>query len=255
MIWTRLLRYVLPVSFVISSLFVDASAWAANAFVQANRARAFGASSVGVTFGSNTTTGNLVACFVWWDTDTDTLNSITDSQSNTYTLLHNPTTLGTARAAMGYAKNITGGTTPTVTANFSGSPGDLVIGCMEISGANTTAPLDQSAMNTQNFPGTGTDLITSGSVTTTTDGEFIFGGTRAEFGTTVTAGTNFTLDASGAGHANIEHRTSNQPSAGSIAATFTPDANDGYITGIMTFIAADAGGGGPDTSKFRRRVQ
>lgn len=69
----------------------------------------------------NLATGSLnVACFKW--EGAFTLNSITDTASNTYTLLTNQShSLGAPHARCGYVLSATGHATNVVTGHFSGS--------------------------------------------------------------------------------------------------------------------------------------
>jgi hypothetical protein len=110
----------------------------------------------------------------------------------------------------------------------------------EISGVNASAPLDGQKMNVQNSPGGGTNAITSTSITTTANGDYIVG---------------FTFDDSanqadwnaGTGYAKredlqiVRYMTAsedrNQSLSGSAAATFTATAAGfgDFITGIMAF--------------------
>lgn len=201
-------------------------------FVQAKRARAFSGTTNPVAFDSAVTAGHLIAVGVTWDSTTVTLTSITDSLGNTYTLVGNPTSSITGRAAMSYVPNVLGGAN-TVTATFSGSISSVIC-VQEISGANASSPLDQSALNAQTNPGTGTDAVTSGTVTTTTAGQYIFGFSGdSNSGATFTQGTGFTAaDVGNAGAAEYQV----QGAAGSLAATFTISAGFAVtITGIMTF--------------------
>ncbi len=93
---------------------------AATAFVQSASISEFSSGTTdAVTFTRNAKAGNLIAVYVAWTNTTDSLSSVTDSLGNTYTLVQNPTTLGTqGRAAGAYSKNILGGPC-TVTATFS----------------------------------------------------------------------------------------------------------------------------------------
>lgn len=254
----HLARWLVAITLLMGYIYTPAPSWAVNSFVQTCADTEFTAdTNVACTWGSNTTSGNVIACAVWWGDNTSTITSVSDSVHGALT----DSGLGVQRLnsvhsmQMFYAENITGGTTPTITATFSGSLGvTTTIGCHEVSGRATSGALDQKQWNTQNFAGTGTDFITSGSVTTTTDGQYIFGVTRSQFSSSAAAGTNFTRRTGGTGQQVIvtENLTDDQVSAGSIAATFTPDDNDGYITGIMTF--KSSGGGGPNTSQLRRRI-
>lgn len=233
------------------ALLAASPASAATAFVQSKAFNGFSGTDVAATFDANVTAGNLICGYVMWGWSgaQPTLDSVTDSLGNTYTLLHNPTnaTPGALKfaAAMFYAKNISGGA-DTVTATFSGSVSPRRIVIHEVSGADTTAPLDVSAMLAQSDPGTGTDAVTSGSVTTTASGDYIFGATAdVSQGTTPVAGTGFT-SREGANVMRSEDQI--QASAGSIAATFTgSNSIADYISGIMTF--KPAGGGPPPRNR------
>jgi hypothetical protein len=117
----------------------------------------------------------------------------------------------------------------------------------EISGADTSSPLDQCALNFQATPGTGSNAVTSGSVTTTTDGQFIFGASRGNVSSqTVTHGTSpnvFTADYEAGAARGLLNEHFIQSTQGAIAATGTSDTGGAInqITGIMTFKAAAAG--------------
>jgi hypothetical protein len=216
------------------------------AHVQSKAATNFSSTTVTATWNSNTTTGNAILAAIWWDDETNTLSSVSDSVAGALTLVDNPTnssTGGSERMAMAYLENITGGTTPTVTATFSGSPGTLCLAVMEISGAATSGMLDQHVINS-GAADTNPNAVTSGNVTTTANNEFIFGCGHCEFNTSLSAGTNYTLDAGSGDQVFIEHRTSNLASAGSIAATFTESGSDAWMAGIMTIKEPGGGGGG-----------
>lgn len=187
---------------------------------------------------SAASTADTICGWVYWQSTTITLNSVTDG-TNTYTLIHNPTTVDTtSRYAMFYCLSVTAGTF-TVTANLSGAAfGNVIVHLIRGSGAVT---LDKSALASQGFPGTGTDAVSSGNVTTTTDGQYIFGASAKvnAAGNVLTAGTGFTsrTQQNNSGAASLsESRT--QTSAGAIAATFTTSSDGFYGTGIMTFKSA-----------------
>ena len=71
---------------------------------------------------SNTTTGNLILVQILLAFPVfSNISSVTDSQGNSYASVGSPQTLSNSQLLTYYAFNITGGTTPTVTANFTGS--------------------------------------------------------------------------------------------------------------------------------------
>ena len=202
-----------------------------------------------LAFTSNLTAGNLFVGFVTWKSSTVTLDSITDTLGHTITLVNNPTATngGNYRSALFYAKNISGGA-DTLTFNFSASTttNGLV---HEVSGLDTIAPLDQSAIVDQTAPGTGTDAVTTGNVTTTTDGQYIFGCSQNDNGIDMSAGTGFTERVAQADELTSEDKI--QTSADAVAATWTAVGTGGFWGhGIATFkaaAAAGAEGGGPRT--------
>lgn len=212
------------------------------AFVQSKNNIAFGATSVSATFDSSVTAGNLIVAVVSINNTSETINSTTDTQSNSYTPLDNPTddSGNGQRAAAFYAENVTGGSV-TVTANFSASVVGI-IAIHEISGADITSPEDGHAAQAQTNPGTGTDAVTSGDITPSADGAYIFGATFVSGGsTTPTIGTNFALREQNAFRVTTEDLI--QGSAGAIAATFTTTgAIDDFITFIVAFKPPAAGG-------------
>ena len=95
------------------------------------------------TWAANTVTGNCAIVCVFWKNNT-TISSVTDSQGNTYV------DCGAGRLARptdGYlqilgAKNIIGGTTPTVTVTFAAAVIEKAVALVEYSGANTDSLFD-----------------------------------------------------------------------------------------------------------------
>lgn len=213
------------------------------AFVQSKLTRqTASATTTAATFTSNVTAGNLIAVMASWDGGIGVLSGITDSLGNTYTAVNNVSDGGNPNHyATWYAKNITGGAC-TVTVTYTSSRPITLLEVVEISGVDTTAPLDKSAIQLQATPGTGANAVTSGSVTTTTDGQFIFGCSIAtgSFTQTYSVGTGFTsIDNVGTSVSDraliCEYQI--QTSAGAIAATATQTNNQNVVTAIMTFKA------------------
>lgn len=197
-------------------------------------------------FSTNPTTGNLIVVSFGWG-DTDLTPTVTDG-TNTY---HSATKLFTGDGqghAIFYAYNITGGAL-TVSANFAGNSVSfrrLIIS--EYSGILTGSdPLDKFAINFQSGAGsTGTNGITSGSVTTTSgqNGQLIYGSTQnvGDAGAGINAGTTvaFTERVSITGE-TFTTEDFTQTTAGSIAATFThATGNRDMCTAIATFKIAVA---------------
>ena len=209
----------------------------AAAYVQSNSGTVFSGTTIAVAYSSNVTAGGLLVCHIYANHG---ISSVADSRSQTYSASTNVTDGATYSLATFYFPNTTGGAC-TITCTFAGAVTYASMQVAEYSGVATSLPLDQTTSNNQTTPGTATDAITSGSVTTTTDGQLIVGWTTALTGGvgTVTAGTNYTARTNIFGDTVDEDRV--QTSAGSIAATFTTtSATSNYITIISTFKAATA---------------
>src|SRR5260370_30400743 len=69
----------------------------------------------------------------------------------------------------------------TVSCNLSTASMGKSIIVHEISGVNTSTPLDGQKLNVQNSPGGGANAGTSGRITTTVNGDYVFGLTFNDF--------------------------------------------------------------------------
>lgn len=125
----------------------------------------------------------------------------------------------------------------TVTAALSGSS-SYEFDIIEYSGVATTSPVDQSKTATLTDPGTGSNAVTSGTVTTTTNGQLIVSAASrvGGSGSTTSAGTGYTIRQNALGHSPIEDKI--QASAGAVAGTFTAsNAADDFIVSLITLKA------------------
>jgi hypothetical protein len=190
-------------------------------------------------FTNNVASGNLIVAAASWDSTSTTTMSCTDSRGNTYSNVNvwndttNTQTLGICYAIGGSS----GADTVTVTLGAGASFRRMVIS--EYSGVAATSPVDVSASAPAAAATTTTDATTSGAVTTTLDGDLIYGAVMDTTGSATTIqGTGFQPR----GYTNtkdilVEDRQ--QTAAGSIAATFTiGTAGNRYIAAIVAFKAA-----------------
>jgi hypothetical protein len=233
-------------------LLTAGPAHAANAFIQsALSSSCNGASTCAATL-TGVGEGNLViAVFHFLNNPARTVTSVCDDGATCaggHVYTHGCTGTGviTGNHSIYYLPNNSSGN-KTVTVTMSGTNTNLRLRLLEVSGADTSTPLDQcSPTNDQTNPGTGTDAVTSASVNTTTDGQFIVGFSTEQSANAVTwtAGTGYTL-ANGGSIFNIsEHQV--QTSAGAIAATFTQSsASADFRSGIATFKAAGGAASSP----------
>jgi hypothetical protein len=223
-----------------TTLTVTAPAGQGTAYVQsASGNDHYNTSSASAKFPSNVTANDAIAVFCVWESLSQTLNSVTDTQGNIFTILNNPTTGGYGRAAMAYAiARSTGG--DTVSCNLSTASMGKSIIIHEISGVNTSTPMDGQKMNVQNSPGNGANAVTSGSITTTVNGDYVLGFTFNDSSNQAdwNAGAGYTKrqDLQVQSYATASEDAV-QTLSGSVAATFTATAATfgDFITGIMAF--------------------
>ena len=198
--------------------------------------------------------GSTVAVGVTYLQNTsETISSVVDSTgSNTYTLCSGTSANGNGGFVAIYrAVNVTGGAAFTVTANFTGSAGEVSVFAVEIVGADTTDPNDGGNAAYQAGTATTTDAISSGATgTPSAAGGFVFAVMSRQSGQAdILAGTGFTfLDGAdgGAGfwHAGSEYLI--QGAAAAVAGTFTQtDYTGDTVCAVAVF--KEAGSGGPAT--------
>lgn len=228
------------------------------AYVQSNLTQTDGTASttIVVTLPGAVTVGNWIAVYGAWNSGgvspASRFSSLVDDLGNTYTTVDSLNDTDSDDHRTFYAK-VTNGGTPTITLTLTNACGYRSLVAHEVSGLDATAPLDQHTIVNQASPGTGTDGVTTGNVTTTTDGQYIFGATHLNNTTTQTiaAGTGFTGRESNSGGGDTPPFRSEdqiQSVAGSVAATFTLTVDQHMTTAIMTFKAA-AGGGATSRAK------
>jgi len=146
-------------------------------------AEATGVASLGTTFDSNTTSGNLlVATASTWISGTAPTMTFSDNKSNDWSV-NAISQLGSGsaiRVAIGYSASVTGGATHTVTVTPSASC-DICLGAEEISGAKTSSPI------------TGTPVGAAGSSTAASSGSTTPAGNAIVIGAAVYTGATTTL--------------------------------------------------------------
>lgn len=207
-------------------------------FVQGASGDTFGP-SVSASFSNSSSPGNLIAVYVGWQGTTLNLSNVTSScVSGGFTLLNNPTTAtGLGRGTIGYGV-ITASSAPcTITATFSGGSSQILILAHEISGIDNSFPIDSFVIGVQNAPGTGIDAVTTGNITTSANGDYLFGATYSPNGSAITTGTNFNQRLYTATNANRRAMSEDkiQNLAGPISINFT--GGTGYVTWITGAIA------------------
>lgn len=229
-----------------ASLLVPRRALATNALVQhvqgAANASAGTTTSVTITAG---TTGNLLCGTVGCDTGA-TVTSVKDQNGVSATLVDAITdSPNTTFAQSFYFANISGSPT-TITATFSGSIGDRRIQCSEYSGLATSSPLD---VHTGTPASTIATIITTGSVTTTVNGDLLYAAAHGDSdgGIVFAAGTGYTLrDTDNSNSIPLaQEDLLNQTLAGPTVATFSITSPGGTQAAIILLMAFKPSGGSP----------
>jgi hypothetical protein len=213
---------------VVSSIFRVQGATSANINTTSS-------TSIGATLSNTVGSGNAVMGAVTWGANSAALTSVTDDKGNSYTVVNNSYDSSHVQSfATFYRLNITNAPV-TITANFGSSVAWRNIIVDEFSGIATSSALDGNAMNLQSTTSNVTDMMTSTNITTTANGDLIYGVNGSTGAGTVTSvGTGYTAAAVSADtYYRAEYKV--QTSAGSIAATFTHTGTNSVLTGIMAF--------------------
>jgi hypothetical protein len=194
--------------------------------------------TVAVTLDQAVGSGNMLCVSIGTALGTLTSFSVTDDKGNTYTSVDVTDITGPYTWGSAYILNVTNGpTTVTATVDVSGTPTSAAFSSIVVEEFSGVAgPLDVHAIHTQAFPpGTGTDAVTSGSVTTNHGGELVYGATvNVSSAGTIEAGTGFSAGYSVPDAFQTEYQT--QVSAGPVAATFTAgNGGDSFISYVMCF--------------------
>lgn len=141
-----------------------------------------------------------------------------------------------------YLENASGGSHP-VTATFSTTTGFRRIRLYEVSGLLTSSSLDQATGQAQVTPGTGTDAISSGASSTTTNAnDFVMGfaqdASNASPGSgTVSAGTGYTAALASV---TMTGESKSVTTTGAQTATFTQSVAAARITHVVAFMESVA---------------
>lgn len=224
----------LAIAIAVALTLQAAPAVGAVAFVKKIETVAVASSSTASTgsFSSAVTSGNLIVVRIWYNDATRSVSSVSDTKGNTYARAAGPTTgpssLAGWRQELWYAKNVTGGTTFSVTATFDATfSTEKSIAAFEYSGADAASPLDRTAATTT----TGANAA-SPSVATTSASELLFG--AALFGSCGNAGSGFT--ARSTLNCNVaEDKTVS--TTGSYSATFS-NTSQAAVVQLATFRAS-----------------
>jgi hypothetical protein len=222
-------------------LLLPGPVWAAPGYVQScSDSPGVSGTSAACTLAAPVTPGHGVV--VWVRALLATITSLTDDQSNSFTTLQE-----VVNSRGTYKLNVTN-SPQTFTLTVSPADVNLAIIVHEVSGV---VGADCATGQSQTDPGTGTDAVSSGPCVTSSDGVYAVGfsydPTLTHDLPFYTAGTGFTKREEKGEHTpgdliNIVSEDRVQPSAGSLAATFTyTSVDDDPRTMLLTFTSAGGG--------------
>jgi hypothetical protein len=196
------------------------------------------ATSTAVMLSSTVHSGDAVLVTLTWFAGSSSAG-VVDDKSNAYTPVDTLNVGAGCNLETFYSLNVTNGPsviTATITFPISGTATFWRIVADEFSGL---ASFDAHSGQIQSGI-SGSDAMSSGSATTAFNGELIYGGGADGCAATthIANGTGFTPTESATDSDNqpLYGEYLIQPSAGSIAATFSPTASTDTATGMMTFV-------------------
>ena len=180
----RVTRYLVPLLMILGGLCSAGRALGSIAYIQGNSQVNSSASSVTAAYTAAQVAGDLNVVIVGWCDDTSSVQSVTDTSGNTYTLAAGPTiSSGNATQSIYYAPNIAasaaGANSVTVTFNAAACYPDLRVA--EYNGIATSNPVDAAA----GAVGSSTSLASA--VTTLSANDLLVSGDYT-YGVTLTAG-------------------------------------------------------------------
>jgi hypothetical protein len=191
------------------------------------------------TFGSSTTAGDLLLALVSYEGGS--VSGVSDSNGNTYSKAIGYQTNGNVLSTeIWYCLDATGGSSNQVTVTFGTGGSAIALTILDFTGVAASNPLDQTNKNTQT-----SSSFSSGSVTTSTNGELYVGVLAYTVaGYPVTAESSWTQpydvefgDIAGAHQYYIDPGAG----AGTYAATWTP-ASSAIGTAVIATFKPAAGG-------------
>ncbi|MGZ4849799.1 MAG: beta strand repeat-containing protein, partial [Candidatus Bathyarchaeia archaeon] len=216
-------------------------------FVQNATNGAISATTIAAT-GSVVGTGGCIAGAVSWGSNTIALSSVIDDKGNSYTISDNFADASTSQCMATFVRgNITNGPS-TLTATFGSSATFVQLSWNEYSGVVAlTDPRDGHTGQIQtSVTSTSADAITSGNITTTSNGDLIFAATMDDSGINPSAGTGFNLRVANnsGGNVSIALEDLIQVTAGTANGTFTQASQPNpWITAVMALKPAAAASG------------
>ena len=217
------------------------------AFVQENSALDdAAATTIAVTL-TGVASGSLIVVFVGHSSSGST-TGVNDGSAYTQAGSQATDVINSQASDAWYFINHASGN-PTITATFSSSIQYRRIRVAEYSGIATTGAFDAANQNYQANPGTGTDAIVSGNITTAEVDELIVSWTQntGDGSTVASPGTGFTGRGTGVYQDRLEDK--HQATTGTTNGTFTQGVDIARTTHVVAFKQV-AGGAATNTGWY-----
>ncbi|HJT00257.1 MAG TPA: hypothetical protein VJ756_14295 [Terriglobales bacterium] len=190
--------------------------------------------------------GDLNVVVVGWADTTSQIQSVTDSNGNSYSLAVPPKSSSSVTQAIYYASNIGGGVN-TITVNFKQSAALPSIRILEYSGVAITSPLDVTASAAGTSSTNAGAIADSGSATTHFSNELIFGA-DTDSNQTLKPGDPFVTRIFSTAADIAEDHVVNVPDTYGATVTVTPGSN--WVMQMATFKASSQPSGPPPSGGF-----
>jgi len=199
-------------------------------------------SSLSAAFSSAVGSGSAVVGVATWDSlGGVTLSAVTDDKGNSYRIVDTFNDTTNNQAAASFVLGNIANAPKTITAKFSVATQYVTIIVDEYSGIVAAAdPRDGNAVQSQTSVATTADAITSGSITTSKNGDLIWGAAVNISGSQApVAGAGFTQLESDAVTSTAPTTTEqrSQTAAGAVAATFSAPSSATHITFVVALQA------------------
>jgi hypothetical protein len=190
--------------------------------------------------------GDLNVVAVGWADTSSQIQSVTDSNGNSYSLAVPPQSSSSVTQAIYYASNIKGGVN-TIFVNFNQSAALPSIRILEYSGVDTTNPLDVTASATGTSSSNAAGIADSGSATTHFSNELIFGA-DTDSKQTLKPGDPFATRIFSTAADIAEDHIVNVPDTYGATVTVTPGSD--WVMQMATFKASSQPSGPPPPGSF-----
>lgn len=200
-------------------------------------------SSIAIAFANAQTAGNSNVLFIYWNTTTVAITSVSDSKGNSYTQIGSATANSTLTIqAVYYCPKIVAATagSNTVTVVFASSVTFPGLHIIELSGGGTDGLLaEQLVVTASNANSTSANAVTTGSFNVSHVPSFLMG-FIATTGAIITAGSGYTLGATDSNSCMWETKNISTTGSQTLTATASTSNSPFVFRGVNFYSARNA---------------